>query len=580
MSVAALRPVAAVLRLLSPAPASSRRRAVRPTPRRPQLVADHARTRSRGFPNSAGDVEFPFDEVVSEGGSPNQGAGTGDLEKLVILSPTQARSPRSGGGGTGSRCGPSEGWRPNRVYRVELLPGVTDLQRNRSDRGAVVTFTTGAPRPQTTLRRAGAWTGPPAVPPPAALVVATLLPDSLPYRGLADSAGRFSLGPLPPGEYIVSGVLDQNQNHLGRPARGVRQRAGPARAAKPRWRAVGVRARHHPAPHPRRSPSSDSVSAAVAFTQKLDPRQRLQPSAVTVSTASRLHAGAVAVGAAAAPWTTASTAKRPAGRDSTAADTDGALPADTPPPGRAAARVRRPATEKLTSRPPLTDQLVLRRAAAVAARVDATSRDPRRPERDRRRRRRGRRARRSRAPRARFARARRRLAEAGADTTRAPAGTGAEPQRPRSRAKQAAPTKPPSRAEDPVTDRRRELPSVDRLLLEPAVQRAAPHRAARRGRGRGARVPRRGPHPPGRAARQTGRPTFASGSPTAPVRASARCSTPPASCCTPTSAARRSRRRPWPRWRRSRRLQQPRARSRHRHPRQPQRSLPRAASRG
>ncbi|MBA3522095.1 MAG: hypothetical protein H0T90_06310, partial [Gemmatimonadales bacterium] len=36
------------------------------------------------------DVEFRFDEVISEGGSPSQGTGTGDLEKLVILSPTAA----------------------------------------------------------------------------------------------------------------------------------------------------------------------------------------------------------------------------------------------------------------------------------------------------------------------------------------------------------------------------------------------------------------------------------------------------------------------------------------------------------
>src|SRR3954471_18797838 len=35
-----------------------------------------------------GVAEFDFDEVVSEGGTPNQGQGTGGLEKLVILSPS------------------------------------------------------------------------------------------------------------------------------------------------------------------------------------------------------------------------------------------------------------------------------------------------------------------------------------------------------------------------------------------------------------------------------------------------------------------------------------------------------------
>ena len=115
---------------------------------------------------------------------------------------------------------PGEGWQPNRVYRVELLPGVTDLRRNRSDTGAVLTFTTGAPLPTTSIQGTVVdWTtGRPA---PAALVEAILLPDSLPYRGVADSSGHFSLGPLPAGDYLVRGVLDQNHNIAPGPARGV-----------------------------------------------------------------------------------------------------------------------------------------------------------------------------------------------------------------------------------------------------------------------------------------------------------------------------------------------------------------------
>jgi len=98
----------------------------------------------------------------------------------------------------------------------ELLPGITDLQRNRLDRGAIVIFSTGAPRPQTTFQGTVMdWrSGRPA---PAALIVATLLPDSLPYRGVADSSGSFRLGPLPVGEYIVNGVLDENRNNLADP---------------------------------------------------------------------------------------------------------------------------------------------------------------------------------------------------------------------------------------------------------------------------------------------------------------------------------------------------------------------------
>ncbi|HEV8176393.1 MAG TPA: Ig-like domain-containing protein, partial [Gemmatimonadales bacterium] len=141
-----------------------------------------------------GAAEFQFDEVVSEGGSPNRGEGTGGLERLVILSPSN-RVPEVRWRRNRITVRPREGWRPNRIYRVELLPGVSDLRSNQSEQGGVVTFSTGPARPQTTLEgKVLDWsTGRPV---PAALVVASLLPDSLPYRGVADSSGSFSLGPL------------------------------------------------------------------------------------------------------------------------------------------------------------------------------------------------------------------------------------------------------------------------------------------------------------------------------------------------------------------------------------------------
>mgnify|MGYP007067072765 CR=1 FL=1 len=39
-----------------------------------------------------------------------------------------------------------------------------------------------------------------------------LSPDSLIYRTLTDSSGRFSLGPLPRGDYAVYAAIDQNHN--------------------------------------------------------------------------------------------------------------------------------------------------------------------------------------------------------------------------------------------------------------------------------------------------------------------------------------------------------------------------------
>ena len=163
------------------------------------------------LPAFDGAVEFRFDEVISEGATASQGTGTGDLERLVILSPT-TRVPEVSWRRNRITVRPREGWQPNRVYRVELLPGVLDLRNNRATgSGAVVTFTTGAPAPATTLRgRVFDWVT--ARPAAGALVEAVLFPDSLPYRAAADSAGRFSIGPLPAGEYLVYGSLDQNRN--------------------------------------------------------------------------------------------------------------------------------------------------------------------------------------------------------------------------------------------------------------------------------------------------------------------------------------------------------------------------------
>ncbi|MBW8771747.1 MAG: Ig-like domain-containing protein, partial [Gemmatimonadetes bacterium] len=162
------------------------------------------------YPDFQGNAEFIFDETVSEGTSPDLGYGSGDLEKMVVLSPT-TKVPRVRWERSRIVVRPREGWQPNTVYRIELLPGVADLRRNHERHGAVITFTTGAPLPTDSL--AGIvidWTT--RQPGRLALVKALLLPDSLPYETQADSNGRFLLAPLPHGRYLVRGFLDQNRN--------------------------------------------------------------------------------------------------------------------------------------------------------------------------------------------------------------------------------------------------------------------------------------------------------------------------------------------------------------------------------
>ncbi len=222
------------------------------------------------IPGFDGAVEFTFDEVITEGSQPSMGLGTSELERLIMLSPSD-NVPRVRWKRQVLAVEPKEGWRPDRVYRVELLPGVADLQRNRLDSGTVVTFTTGAPAPTVTLTgQVVDWgTGRMAR---QALVEAVLLPDSLGYRTVSDSGGRFTMGPLPRGDYLVYGVIDQNRNSR-RDLRDnydtTRVRADSTVAVAPLWAfprdTVGPRLQALTAP--------DSMTVDLAFNQMLDPYQ-------------------------------------------------------------------------------------------------------------------------------------------------------------------------------------------------------------------------------------------------------------------------------------------------------------------
>lgn len=230
------------------------------------------------LPDFSGDVEFLFNETVSEGGSPNMGLGTGDLEKLILLSPS-ARVPKVRWKRSRVTVRPAEGWQPNTVYRVQLLPGVMDLQRNRYDSSRVVTFTTGAPLPALHLT-GQVWDWTTARPAPRALVVAILLPDSLAYRMLADSTGKFDFGPLPSGDYLVYGAIDQNNN-----ARLDRREAWDSLPMPQDSTAVPeLWVFPHDSIGPRLSKAEvkDSLTASLTFTQPLDPTQRFAPGSVRV----------------------------------------------------------------------------------------------------------------------------------------------------------------------------------------------------------------------------------------------------------------------------------------------------------
>ena len=321
----------------------------------PRLIATRPDSFARLTP-FRGVAEFQFDEVVSEGGAPNRGEGTGGLERLVILSPSN-RVPEVRWRRNRITVRPREGWRPNRVYRVELLPGVTDLRNNRAEEGSVLTFSTGAARPQTMLQgEVMDWST--SRPAPGALVIAALLPDSLPYRGVADSSGRFSLGPLPQGDYIVSGVLDENTDHRQDP----REAYATTRIARGKSAVGELWTFVHDTSAPRIGTIAvdDSVKATVTFTQKLDPRQRLSARDVTL----RLLPDSTPVAVSSIlpqPVDDSIHGARPSVEDSTEAE-DSTAAADTSGAGRRIAPVARgrAAEAPPPSRPPLYDRLVLR----------------------------------------------------------------------------------------------------------------------------------------------------------------------------------------------------------------------------
>ncbi len=230
------------------------------------------------LPGFDDEVSFNFDEVISEGAQPNFGLGSGTLEKLVLLSPSD-EVPAVRWRRNRITVKPKEGWRPNTVYRVELLAGVQDLRTNTMKEGVVTTFTTGNEIPADSLYgRVVNWAN--RQPVRAGLIEAILMPDSLAYRTVTDSTGRFRLGPLTTGEYLVFGVIDQNTNFR----RDGREDFDSVRIVAGRDSVGELWAFRHDSVPPRLSSISapDTITITVTFAQSVDPYQRLDPDSVRV----------------------------------------------------------------------------------------------------------------------------------------------------------------------------------------------------------------------------------------------------------------------------------------------------------
>ncbi len=150
-------------------------------------------------------AEFQFDEVVTE--------PTGQTaSRLFLLSP-RPRELDVDWKRTRLTVKPSGGWRQGVVYRLTLLPQVTDLRSNRLETGRVIVFSIGRPIPETSIAgRVVDWEAGRTA--RAALVEAVAVPDSTVYFTQTDSTGQFDLTAIPPGIYTLYGTIDGNNNQV------------------------------------------------------------------------------------------------------------------------------------------------------------------------------------------------------------------------------------------------------------------------------------------------------------------------------------------------------------------------------
>jgi hypothetical protein len=149
-------------------------------------------------------VVFSFDETIND-----RGSGAQELDNYFLVSPSDG-NPRVSYHRSRIEVRPRNGFRENTAYMVTLLPGLGDLRGNTLRAGASVVFSTGPSIPP--YRINGTVFDWAAERPAQRALIQAVTPDSVLYLAQSDSAGRFTLGPLPAGSYLVRAIIDANNN--------------------------------------------------------------------------------------------------------------------------------------------------------------------------------------------------------------------------------------------------------------------------------------------------------------------------------------------------------------------------------
>lgn len=150
-------------------------------------------------------VLLRYDDVIGE-----QAAG-GPLSRNVLISPWDGE-PRVDWRRTGIAVRPRGAWRTNTAYTITVLPGISDLRSQPIPYGYVLRFSTGGSIPTSVLRGvAFDWAQNRAL--AKATILATDTKDTtLVYLTVADSTGRFELGAVPPGRYLMRAIDERSPN--------------------------------------------------------------------------------------------------------------------------------------------------------------------------------------------------------------------------------------------------------------------------------------------------------------------------------------------------------------------------------